>query len=149
MLGYSLHYGGWWWICFGCRWVVVDGGWYILAGGRWWWLVVNIFWLVEGRSGFILAVLGWYWVVLGGGMVQSNPYIHFKVLINLLIYQVNRVDKVQACIICKMVCFGTFYCRGRPLIYVRNKWRPKPLAKTICLGVLLAITDTESKAVIR
>ena len=76
---------------------------------------------MEGRSGFILAVLGWYWVVLGGGMVQSNPYIHFKVLINLLIYQVNRVDKVQACIICKMVCFGTFYCRGRPLIYVRNK----------------------------
>ena len=33
---------------FGCWWVVVGVGRYILAGGEWWWVVVDIFWLAVG-----------------------------------------------------------------------------------------------------
>ena len=33
---------------FGCWWVVVDVGGYILGGGGWWWVVMDIFWLVVG-----------------------------------------------------------------------------------------------------
>ena len=40
---------------FGCRWVVVNGGGYILAGGGRWWAVV------DGD--------GWLWMVVGGGIV--------------------------------------------------------------------------------
>ena len=38
--------------CFGCRWVVVNQGGYILAGGGWWWIY-----------------FGWWWIVVGGGIV--------------------------------------------------------------------------------
>ena len=51
---------------FGCWWVVVGVGRYILASGGWWWVVVDIFWLVVGGSGYILADGGWWWVVVDG-----------------------------------------------------------------------------------
>ena len=38
---------------FGCRWVVVNGDGYILAGGGWWWMVED--------GG------GWWGMVVGGG----------------------------------------------------------------------------------
>ena len=44
----SVGSGGRWWIYFGCQWVVVDDGGYILAVGEWWWMVVDIFSLVVG-----------------------------------------------------------------------------------------------------
>ena len=50
LLGYIFGCGWWWWIYFGCRWVVVDSGGYILAGGGWWW--INF---------------GWWWLVVDGG----------------------------------------------------------------------------------
>ena len=55
--------------------------------------------------------------------------VHFKAIFSLLVYQFNRVTKIQAWIICKMVYLGIFYCLYRPLIYVSNKWQPetKPL----------------------
>ena len=47
----------------------------------------------------------------------------------LIISLIELLKFSQAWIICKMVCFGIFYCPYRPLIYVRNKWQPetKPL----------------------
>ena len=53
----------WWWIHFGCRWVVGYVSGYILRRGGWWWVyfgwwwvVVDIFWMVVGGD-------GWWWVV--------------------------------------------------------------------------------------
>ena len=99
--------------------------------------------------------------------VQTIRYlsqtIHFKVIISLIIYQFNRATKVQARIICKMVYFRIFHCPYRPLIYVRNNWKPetkslrtpdmlvrlelKPLLRYIVSYFFS--TDVKSKAVIR
>ena len=47
---------------FGCWWVAVGVGGYILAGSGWLWVVVDIFWLVVGGG-------GWWWMVVGGAIV--------------------------------------------------------------------------------
>ena len=49
----------WWWMYFGCQWMVVDDDGYILAVGGWWWMVVDIFCLVLGGGGYILTDGGW------------------------------------------------------------------------------------------
>ena len=65
------------WVCyeksFGSRWVVVNGGGYILDGGGWcgcWWTYFGWWWVMVGGGGDILAVGGWrWWMVVGGGIV--------------------------------------------------------------------------------
>ena len=41
---------------FGCQWVAVNAGGYILAGSGLWWVVVDIFWLVAGGGRWWLVV---------------------------------------------------------------------------------------------
>ena len=65
--GYILTGGGWWWLCFGWWWVVVSDGAYILADGGWWQIYFSWSWVGDGA--------GWWWlvVVIVGGIVQSDP----------------------------------------------------------------------------
>ena len=45
---------------FGCWWLVVGVGEYILAGGGgWWWIYISRWWVVVGAVGYILASGGW------------------------------------------------------------------------------------------
>ena len=52
---------------FGCWWVMVGVGGYILAGGGWWWVVLDIFWLVVGAGGQWWIYFGWWSLMVDGG----------------------------------------------------------------------------------
>ena len=52
---------------FGCWWVVVSVGGYILAGGGWSWIYFGWWWVMVGGGGYILAGGGLLWMVVGGG----------------------------------------------------------------------------------
>ena len=59
ILWLSVGGGGKWWIYFGCRWVPMDSGGYILVGGGWWWIYFGWWWVVvDGGE--------WLWEVVGG-----------------------------------------------------------------------------------
>ena len=126
--------------------MVVDIFWLVVSGGGWWWiyfgwwrLVVDLFWLFEGGS-------GWQWVVAWFSLTHIFTLKFILIglfirLIGLVKFRLASSPKWCALEHFIAVVYG-------PLIYVRNKWLPKTLVKTICWGVLLAITDTERKAVI-
>ena len=55
------------WMYFGLRWVVVDGGGYILAVGAWRWeIYFGWWWVVVDGGEYIMAGGGCWWVVVDG-----------------------------------------------------------------------------------
>ena len=67
--GYVLASGGWQWIYSGWLCVALGGGgwwWAVLDDGGWWWIYFGWWWLVVGTGGWWWVVVDIFWLVVGG-----------------------------------------------------------------------------------